>query len=145
HWSDMSPTGNGTLTVNGNVDIYVDGTIDMKNTQSLIINSDSGSPPTPYTVRIFQNNTTSDITINGQAFAGSGHARNFQLYSNTTGTIKFNGGSEVFAAVNAPKSFFMNNGGNPLYGSVTAAKMKLSGTAYFSYDRDLQNLVPPEP
>ena len=39
----------------------------------------------------------------------------------------------------------MNNGGNEFFGSMVAAKMKLSGTASFHYDEDLANLSNPEP
>ena len=141
HWADMKPTGNGGMEIYQDTDIYVDGTIDMKNTQALTIKTDAAGKP--YTVRIYQ--TSGDITINGQAIAGTGSAKNFQIYSTTTGTIKFNGGSTVYAAVNAPKALFTNNGGNELYGSVIASKMKLSGNAYFHYDADLANLTTPEP
>ena len=142
HMSNMQPTGPGTLKILGDVDLYIDGPISMSNQQAIDIMTQGLNGPNA-TLRIYQ--TSGDITINGQAFAGQGAAKNFQLYSTTTGTIKFNGGSTVFAAVDAPAATFTNNGGNEFFGSLVAAQMKLSGTAYFHYDEALAQLSNPVP
>jgi hypothetical protein len=86
-----------------------------------------------------------DMTINGNAMAGTQSADRFQIRSATTGTIKFNGSSTVYAYMYAPAATFTNNGGNEFFGSMTAKSMKLSGTASFHYDENLANLATPIP
>jgi hypothetical protein len=142
HMSSFSPTGKGTITVNGNVTLYVDGSFSMNNQQALNITAGSS-------LTIYQGPGANDITINGQAVAGatgsSPSASQFQVYSASTGTIKFNGGSQVYAAVYAPQAAFTNNGGNEFFGAMVASTMQLTGTASFHYDENLQLLVKPVP
>jgi len=117
----------------------VDGDFDMNNQQSIYMSP--GPPDAKLTIK----QKSGNMTINGQAFAGTAYAKNFQIYSASTGTIKFNGSSEVYAAVYAPKMTFTNNGGNEFFGAMVASTMKLTGTAYFHYDEDLANLSSPKP
>jgi len=136
HMSTFAPTGPGTLTINGNVTMYVDSGFVMNSKQ--FIKMASGAT---LTLKV----GAGDIHVNGQAFAGTAHAKDFQIYSPTTGDIQFNGGSNVYAAVYAPKASFTNNGGNQFYGAMVASTMKLNGTAYFHYDEDLAKLSTPKP
>jgi hypothetical protein len=141
HMSDFKNSGKGAITITGEVVLYVDGTIDMNNQQS--INLAAGPPEAKLT--IYQGPGANDLTINGQAVAGTASADRFQIYSATTGTIKFNGGSKVYGAIYAPGANFINNGGNEFYGSMVAKTMKLSGTASFHYDENLAKLSTPKP
>lgn len=128
----------GNLQVNGNVTIYVDGTFDMNAQMNLQI-ADGAK------LTIYQGPGANDFTINGQSQLGNASAERLQIYSATTGTIKFNGGSSVYAAVYAPQSNFINNGGNEFYGAMVAKTMKLSGNASFHYDENLAKLSTPKP
>jgi hypothetical protein len=138
HMSSFSPNGKGTITINGNVTLYVDGAFSMNNQQAL--NITAGSKLT-----IYQGSGANDFTVNGQAVAGTATADRFQVYSASTGTFKFNGGSTVYAYVYAPQATFTNNGGNEFFGAIMAKSMKLSGTASFHYDEALSNIATPVP
>jgi len=128
----------GTLKVTGDVTIYVDGTWDMNAQMNLQI--DNGAKLT-----IYQGPGANDFTINGQSQLGNASADRLQIYSATTGTIKFNGGSNVYAAVYAPQSNFINNGGNQFFGAMVAKSMLLTGNASFHYDENLAKLATPKP
>jgi type II secretory pathway pseudopilin PulG len=134
----LNPTGKGKLTITGEVVLFIDAEFNMNNQQSIEM-----APGAKLT--IYQGPGANDLHINGQAFVGGGQAKDFQIFSASTGDIRFNGGSEVYAAVYAPNAFFTNNGGNQFYGAMVASKMKLSGTAYFHYDEDLAKMTSPKP
>ncbi len=138
HAADLNPTGKGTFTVKGDVVLYVDGDFNMNNQQAIVI--ETGGKLT-----IKQGPGSGNIHINGQAFAGTAKAADFQVYSASSGDIQFNGGSTVYAAVYAPQATFTNNGGNEFFGSMVASTMKLKGTASFHYDEDLAKLSTPKP
>lgn len=138
HASALNPSGKGTMTIKGDVTLYIDGDFAMNNQQALVI--EAGGKLT-----IKQGPGANDIHINGQAMAGVAKAENFQIYSASTGDIRFNGGSTVYAAVYAPDATFTNNGGNEFFGALVANTMKLTGTASFHYDEDLAKLATPDP
>lgn len=138
HMSSFSPNGKGSINITGNVTLYVDGAFSMNNQQAL--NIAAGAKLT-----VYQGPGSNDMTVNGQAIAGSGTASQFQIYSASTGSIKFNGGSTVYAYMYAPDATFTNNGGNEFFGAMIAQSMKLSGTASFHYDEALANLAAPIP
>jgi hypothetical protein len=144
HVSSLTMTGKTTIQITGQVKIYVDGAIDMGAQSNLQIGV-PGSTTDTSKLQLYQNSGANDITINGQAMSGNTTADRFQLYSQTTGTIKFNGGSTVYAAVYAPQATFTNNGGNEFFGAMVAKSMKLTGTAAFHYDENLARLAAPIP
>lgn len=133
---DMTGNPKGTLLVQGTVTIWCKGSFKMNSQMNLKI--DVGAK-----LIIYQQ--SGDFTINGQAQVGTADASRFQVYSQTTGTVTFNGGSDVVAAVYAPSSQFKNNGGNAFYGSMVAKTMSLTGTADFHYDENLARLTTPKP
>lgn len=134
----LKGSGKGTITISGNVTLYVSGDFTMNNQMNLQI-ADGAK------LTLIQTTGNYDMTINGNAMAGTQSADRFQIKSNTTGSVKFNGASTVYAYMYAPQATFTNNGGNEFFGAMTAKSMKLSGTASFHYDENLQNLATPIP
>lgn len=138
HVDSLSMVTKDTLTFTGvgTFDLYVDGNIDVKGL--ITIDKD-------VKVTIHQNGGT--MTINGQGIANASQSPDhFTLTSNSADTAgKFNGGSQFFGSVYAPKMNVSLLGNGEIFGAVVANSITFGGTAQFHYDEDLNisNFAPP--
>ncbi len=122
-----------TIRVVGPVVIYSEGQIKLNAKDEFLLEGD------PASVQIYQN--TGDLHINGQALVGMSSSlkkvpNKFKVDTATTGDIQFNGGSEVYAMVNAPAASFTQNGNSDFFGALIGKTVKVTGTGRFHYDED---------
>jgi hypothetical protein len=120
-----------SITVQGNVTLYVDGNIGM-NAGELLTFSGPDANLTIY-------HGSGDITLNGQSLAGGATANpsNFQVNSSSTGVVKFNGGSVAHVSVNSPSMSFKQTGTNVFYGRIVASTIDVGGNMTFHRDEDM--------
>ncbi len=157
--------GNGeSITVHGNVVLYVDGAVNFK--QATINYDDSVSYPNrSSTLRIYQDeyddSSATDFAINGNTIVGDVtdngdgtlevHPERFVFITENDGAITCNGNGALAAAIFAPNASFKFNGTFDMYGSIIAAYFgtgtagsstqgKVNGTFDFHYDEGLESL-----
>jgi len=121
------------ITINGPVVLFVDGDVGMNATEALTFNG-------PYaSLTIYQK--SGNITLNGQTYTGvtatEKKASNLIIKSSSTGTVKFNGGADVYANVYAPDASFTQNGTSVYYGKMTASTIDIGGNMTFHRDEDV--------
>jgi Tfp pilus assembly protein PilX len=125
------------LVITSPVTIYVDG--DMNVQGNFQLKGDAAK------VTIYHK--SGDIKINAQSIVNAagvaveGTPSEFQIYSQTTDDVTINGGAGVYAAIYTPLATYTNNGGAAVYGAVVAKTIKITGSATFHYDEDI-NLTP---
>ncbi|HVE42218.1 MAG TPA: hypothetical protein VNM14_20205 [Planctomycetota bacterium] len=132
HMSDLVTKGSGAgITINGPVTLFVDGDIGMNAGEPLYFANNTSS------LTIYQK--SGSMTLNGQTYATGVQpkAGNLVVSSATTGTIKFNGGADVYANVYAPDASFSQTGTSVFYGKMTASTISIGGNMTFHRDEDV--------
>lgn len=132
HYSTMVTSGKGAgITVKGAVILYVDGDIGMNSTEALTF-ADKNSSLTIY-------HGSGGLTLNGQTYASgvTPKASNLQIFSASTGDVKFNGGAEVYASVYAPDASFKQTGSSVFHGRMVANTIDIGGNMTFHRDEDV--------
>lgn len=131
-YTSIGVNGN-KLIINGNVTLYVAGTIDMGNSGVIQINSNSSL--TIYLDGNFNGTNGNGIINTDQIPAG------FKLFAtgSSTQTINFKNNTNFYGAVYAPNAnvTFQNNPN--IYGSVIAKSFTTQNNCNFYYDYALQN------
>lgn len=137
HASEFVFKGPTKVVVTGEVTLYVDGQINMSSSDSFVLDGPNAK------VKIIQG--SGDVTFNGQALINGAEkkAGSFYLESSTKGTIKFNGGAQVYVGVYAPDATFTHRGTADFYGALVTDTVDVGGGAKFHYDEDINNSSEP--
>ncbi len=130
-YTSLSISAQKTLTIRGNVTIYVDGSIDMHGQSKVALEPGA-------TLTIYQG--SGDATLNGGSALGGTPLEpyRYKVYSASTGNWKFNGTADISGYFYAPHVSLMQNGNAVLYGKVVAKKLKITGTFDLHFDEDLK-------
>jgi hypothetical protein len=132
-YADLQTRSQKTITIKGNVTMYVDGLIAMHAQSSIIL--DPGA-----TLKVYQGPGNNDLTLNGGSSAGGGSVEpyRYQFYSASTGFMKFNGNSDNYGSFYAPHATVRQNGNATLYGKVTFKEIEvMNGNFTLHFDEDL--------
>jgi Tfp pilus assembly protein PilX len=125
-----------TLTGNGKLRIYTDGSLFIKTGGMLTI--DNSTPGNDLQVEIYANGYTH---INGLAL-GSGLAEDFAILGTTNCThVQYSGKSDFIGTVYAPTAAFHLSGQGGMVGAVVADEIKMTGQGDFHYDEVLGNIT----
>jgi Tfp pilus assembly protein PilX len=142
HMTSLVTQGSGAgITINGPTVLFVDGDIGMNANEPLTFNG-------PYaSLTIYQK--SGNITLNGQTYTGVNatdkKASNLIIKSAGTGTVKFNGGSDVYANVYAPDASFTQTGTSTFYGKMVASTISIGGNMTFHRDEDVAQMASAPP
>lgn len=134
-------TSGESLTVKGNVTLYVDGDIDITARGAVVIESGA-------TLTLVHNGTNFSVHGGGQVGTEgvglkSGTPKSFLVKTNAT-TITINGHAGFYGALIAPKADVKLNGTADYFGAIIAKTIKAIGTASFHYDEDLKDAGVPK-
>lgn len=127
HFADLSISGGGVLTLDGDVEIYIDGSIGVNGTIDIL-------PGSNVTIHHGSGNIT---------FAGSGIVNGSQdpstlsIYSASTGTVKITGSSDFYGTIYAPEATVTPSGTAETYGAIIGDTIQINGTPRFHYDETL--------
>lgn len=128
----------GTVTINGNVTLYVTGDISLG--QSAQIDVNPGSSLTLYLGGNLSSNNNSGInnlTLN---------PHNMKIFAlDSCEKIEIKNSSVFYGAVYAPKADIMNYNFADMYGSFIGASVSLSQATTFHYDASLRNATVNDP
>jgi hypothetical protein len=100
-------------------------------------------PAAPGTVKIWFDDTCTDIDIAGQGVVNNdSNSSPGMVFLLSAGTADFNytGGSELYGVIYAPTSTAHIGGGGSVTGSVIAKTIAIQGNPTFTYDLSLRNL-----
>jgi hypothetical protein len=124
-----------TVTINGDVTLYIDGQI--KTTGNGNINITAGSKLTIY------QGPTGTIDLGGNAIINANNrATACMIYSASTLTVKVAGTSDFYGAIYAPDAVATQVGTSVVYGSVVGKTFNITGTCEMHYDEALSRLLP---
>lgn len=128
--SSLKMASKATLTIKGDVVIYVAGDIDITGQAKVSI-------PTGSSLTIYQSGSTSDFKFAGGSTVNQEQlAANMKIYSNAaSGTLT--GNADLYASVYAPKTAIKITGTSGLFGSTIAKTIDIQGTPFFHYDETL--------
>ncbi len=130
---------NGSLTVNGNVTLYL--TTDSTNFAIQLTGNDGITLATGATLTIY---TAGKVKIAGNGLANPGLPSSFQLYGTSTSSvaqdIEIKGNGALSGIVYAPNAAVTINGNGDVKGSVIGKTISLTGNAAFHYDESLADL-----
>ena len=134
-FSKISVQGNGTLTLEGTVNIYLTDSesLDISSNGALVIADDA-------VVKIYTDGTV-DIAGNG-VVNNTQLPQNFILYSTYSGEgdgVKTAGNGVLFGALYAPDAKVKIAGNGDIYGSVVGNEVQITGNGDMHYDEALED------
>lgn len=122
--------GTQVLTLEGEVDLYVDGGFDISGTASIVVAPGA-------TVNIYHGSGTMNIAgtgiVNQEALPA-----NLTITSATTDSIKVSGTSAFYGLLYATEAEFRSIGTSDWYGVVVADTLDLGGSGFLHFDESLQ-------
>ncbi|MFT5198412.1 MAG: hypothetical protein ACI87O_001069 [Planctomycetota bacterium] len=122
--------GTQVLTLEGEVDLYVDGNFDISGTASIVVAPGA-------TVNIFHGSGTMNIAgtgiVNQEALPA-----NLTITSATTESISVSGTSAFYGLLYATESQFRSIGTSDWYGVILADTLSLSGSGFLHFDESLE-------
>lgn len=130
--SSISLSSQTTVTISGNVTLYVTGNFTTSGQSK--INITSGSSLTMY--------VSGDIHMAGQGIVNlNNKPENLIIYGTETCTsVHLSGQAELFGAIYAPKAEAQFTGQADIYGSIIAKTVNVSGQGDIHYDEALSSL-----
>lgn len=135
-YTNMSHKSSMILTIRGDVTLYVDGEIDMHAQSKILLEPGA-------TLKIYQGPGNQKLVLNGGTRLGGGELSpyRFQLYSASTGTMTFNGGSAVYGSFYAPHATAKQTGNATVFGKVVFNRLdQMQGSFVLHFDEDLKNM-----
>ena len=134
-FSSITVSGNGTLTLQGPINIYLTDESDaltVSGNGKIIVTSD---------VNIY---VDGKCTIGGNGVVNNSNLpEDFIIYSTYSGSsngIKITGNGDLYGAVYAPDTEIKIAGNGDVYGSLIGGSLKVAGNGDLHYDEALQNI-----
>jgi len=143
--SSLVPGSYGNITLTGNTaagatltlapGVYNINSLNMSGNATLAI-----YPPGHVTLNIAGNNTTTPLTLAGNANAGGSNPIPSNLLINYAGTdeIFVDGNGSIYSVIDAPNTKVDFGGNGNIYGAVVGGLIHYHGNAGFHFDRSIQ-------
>lgn len=129
-YDELKLVGNHTLTLSGDVDLYVDGSIAIGGNSQIVVLSGAN-------VNVHHGSDT--IKIAGTGIVNqSALPSNLTIFSATTDEVKVTGTSDFYGLLYAPDAEFRVQGTSNWFGAVIADRVSLTGTGDMHFDDSLQ-------
>ena len=130
--NSINLSGGGVGTINGNVTIYVTGSLKLSGGSQVVI-----LPGGSLTVYLDDKLNVSGGSIVNETL----DPHNLTIYGTSTCTsINYSGNSAFYGVMYAPAAKMTISGGNDSYGSLIANSVNISGGAAVHYDESLGNI-----
>jgi flagellar hook assembly protein FlgD len=127
--SSVSLSGNGTATIDGNVVLYVSGSISVSGKAKILI-----LPGSSLTIHINGNMNISGGGIVNQNL----DPHTLKIYGTLTCSgAKYSGNSAFYGSIHAPQASINISGGSDIYGSIVGKSVTISGNAAVHCDESL--------
>jgi hypothetical protein len=132
--SSINLSGSGKGTINGNVTIYVTGSVNLSGTSQIVI-----LPGGSLTIYLNGSLNVSGGSIVNQTL----NPHNLTIYGTSTCTsASYSGSSALYGIIYTPAASTSISGGVNLYGSVIGRSVTISGGSAVHYDASLGNVGP---
>jgi len=138
-YTGISLANNSTLTINGNVRLYLTGATALSTGNNAAITVSNGASLTVYVDGMLS--TGNNVTIN----AVSQLASQLQIYSTYTGAngVSFSNNGTAYAAVYAPQTDVTMSNNYGFYGAVVGKTVTLVNNGEIHYDQALTSVANP--
>jgi hypothetical protein len=133
-YNQLGLVGNHVLTLDGEVDLYVDGDFSVGGTASIVVAPGA-------VVNIYHGAGTVNIA-GGGIINQDANPANLTIVSATSESIRVAGSAAFYGLLYAAESDFRSLGTSDWYGAVVADTISLTGTGMLHFDESLQ--VPAE-
>jgi hypothetical protein len=133
-YSEINLKSNKTITIDGNIELYVTGDITLGNSAEITIDSDS-------TLSLF---IDGDIeSKNGSSFNNETEdATKFKIFgSGSDQDMIFKNSSDFYGAIYAPNAYVELKNSADMYGSVICDEFEQKNSSDFYYDLNLRNVT----
>jgi hypothetical protein len=132
-YSQINLSSSKTLTLIGDVELYVDGDISLSGSSQIIISPGAN-------VAVYHG--SGDMKIAGQGVLNQDKLPSaLTIQSATNGDIDFSGGSDFYGTVYAPEADLKSSGGSDFFGAVEAKSITVTGGGFLHCDSSLDELV----
>jgi hypothetical protein len=130
--SSINLSGSGKGTINGNVTLYVTGSVNLSGSSQLVILS--GSSLTIY--------ISGSLNVSGGSIVNQTlNPHNLTIYGTSTCTsASYSGTSALYGVIYAPVASTTISGTSIVYGGVIGGSVKISGGSAVHYDASLGNI-----
>jgi hypothetical protein len=127
--SSVNLSGSGIGTINGNVTLYVTGSVTVSGSAKIVI-----LPGGSLTVYV-----SGSINISGGGIVNQTlNPHTLIIYGTSTCTsANYSGGCALYGSIYAPRANTAISGGSSIYGSVVGGSVTISGGATVHYDESL--------
>jgi hypothetical protein len=130
--SSITLSGSGKGTINGNVTLYVTGSVTLSGTSQIVI-----LPGGSLTIYLKGSLSASGGSIVNQTL----NPHNLTIYGTSTCTsASYSGSSALYGVIYTPAASTAISGGVNVYGSVIGGSVAISGGAAVHYDASLGNV-----
>ncbi len=131
--SSINLSGSGKVTINGNVTLYVTGSVNLSGSSQIVI-----LPGGSLTVYI-----NGSLNVSGGSMVNQTlNPHNLTIYGTSTCTnVSYSGSSALYGVIYAPAARTALSGGVSVYGSVIGGSVAISGGAAVHYDANLGNVI----
>jgi hypothetical protein len=132
-YTSSSLAGNSTVTINGNVSMYITGNFSTTGNAKMVVSAGAS-------LKLYIAGTA---TLAGNGIVNNtAKPANFVLYSTYTGTdgIKITGNGALYGGIYAPDTDIKITGNGENYGALIAKSFIVTGNGGIHYDTELQNV-----
>ncbi len=126
----VSPSGQSTVEIYGNVTMYVEGDFVFTGGPTLHINKGA-------TLTVYQNAPKAKFNIAGSSVVNETQLPQSLLMYTNTASGKLTGDSNFYGVINAPTTEMAILGTAGLFGATIAKSIDVQGTPFFHYDETL--------
>lgn len=131
-YTEISLASRKTVTINGDVIMYIDGKIKTSGQSQILINPGAS-------LVIYQGDA--EIQMSGQGIVNSsGAPPDLLIYSSSTSRVKLSGQADFYGAIYAPGAYIQYTGQADIFGAIVGDEIKTSGQAELHYDEALSRL-----
>jgi inhibitor of cysteine peptidase len=130
--SSINLSGSGVGTINGNVTLYVTGSMTLSGTAQIVVSQ--GSSLTLY--------VDGSVSVSGGGIVNKNlNPHNLTVYGTSTcTTASYSGSSAFYGVIYTPKASTSISGSSGIYGTVIGGSITMSGGAVVHYDESLGNI-----
>ncbi len=135
-YAAMSLSNNATLTIDGDVSLYLTSSTALTTANNVVINVSAGSSLTVYSDGVISLGNNSSVNNVSKV------ASKFMIYSSYTGTtgISLSNNGGIYGAIHAPLTGVSMNNNVDIYGAVVGKSIVLDNNANVHYDQALQSI-----
>lgn len=130
---NVSPNGKNTITIKGDVTLYVSGDFVFTGQSNIVL--DTGAKLT-----IYQSATAGKLQVNGGSLVNTSLIPdNMKIYSQTANAT-YNGNADWYGSIYAPTTALKLSGTAGFFGSAIAKTIDIQGTPFFHYDEAMEGV-----